>query len=168
MAQKNIATLRVQAQQIRDETATSANTATRVGTMQEDQNDSAINNTETSGQSVEGNFEFKGQATVQGATISFSATPTFNFDSGNVQKMIVTGTVTSLSISNELDAGSYRIFLEIDSVASPAIPTADATFGTMTDNSVSAPINADNDVNIYDITVDPDGTTYYSIETITA
>lgn len=127
-------------------------------------NDPSIDNSEI----FEKNALFKKQATVQGATISFSATPTFNFDSGNVQKMIVTGTITSLSISNELNAGSYRIFLEIDSVASPAIPTADATFGAMTDNSVSAPINSDNDVNIYDITVDPDGTTYYSIETITA
>ncbi len=148
--------------------ALSASEKNRIFTDFEYQFNNFLSKLDTADQSVTSNVRGLKQITVQGATISFSATPTFNFDSGNVQKMIVTGTVTSLSISNELNSGSYRIFLEIDSVASPAIPTADATFGTMTDNSVSNPINADNDVNIYDITIDPDGITYYSIETITA
>lgn len=130
--------------------------------------DSLINLIELSDQTLESNILFKKQATVQGATISFTATPTFNFDSGNVQKMIVTGTVTSLSISNELDSGSYRIFLQQDGTGGHAVPTPDASFGTITDNSVSSAITAADGVNIYDIAIDPDGTTYYSIETITA
>lgn len=63
MAQKDIESLREQAQEIRDETVKKANTATRVGTMHEDQNDSAINAAETSGQSIESDFEVKGNLT---------------------------------------------------------------------------------------------------------
>lgn len=105
---------------------------------------------------------------VIGNTIAFTATPNFGFTNGNVQKMIVTGTITSLSISNELDSGSYRIFLQQDGTGGHTIPTPDASFGTQTDSSVLAPITTENDVNIYDIAIDPDGITYYSIETITA
>ncbi len=124
-----------------------------------------------------GNFELKknlevlGQATVQGKILTFTATPTFNFDDGNVQEMEVTAEVTSLTISNELQAGSYSIILIEDSTGGRPIadiPATGSTFGKRTDNSVTSFITAANDVNIIDIRVDVSGNKYYSIETVTA
>jgi hypothetical protein len=113
------------------------------------------------------NVLFKQQAGVKGKTIVFTATPTFDLNDGNVQKMIITANVTSLTISNKVNAGSYRIFLTQNATGGYTIPVPGASFGTKTDNAADL-ITAANDVNIIDITVDPDGTTFYSVETITA
>lgn len=112
---------------------------------------------------------FKGQAAVEGNTIAFSATPTFDFGiKGNVKKMIITANVTSLAISNELPSGNYTIFLTENGTGGYTIPEPGVSFGTKTKNSVpftEFAITA-NDVNIIQIMVDPDGNKFYSIEVV--
>ena len=102
---------------------------------------------------------------VVGETISFTATPTFDFDvKGNVKKMIVTSNVTSLTVSNELPSGSYRVFLTEDGTGGHTLPTPDSSWGTELDNSALFETGADA-VNIIDLAVDPDGNKFYSINT---
>ena len=114
------------------------------------------------------NIKALGQITVEGKTVTFSATPTFDLDEGNVQEMTITANVTSLAISNELPSGSYRIFLKQGGAGGYTIAEPGVTFGTRTDNSVVGFVTAVGDVNIIDIAINPNGDTYYSIETITA
>lgn len=102
------------------------------------------------------NVLFKSQATVQGITVSFSATPTFNFNSGNVHKMPITGDITSLSISNELPSGVYTIFLTQDSTGGHSIPLPDSSFGSASKISSGYTLNPDG-INSINIQVDPDG-----------
>jgi len=109
-------------------------------------------------------FEFGGQAHGGSATVAFSASKTFDAVDGNNQKMVVTAT-TEVAITNELP-GTYVFTLEIDSGASPVI-TVGASFGTVMDNSADI-IDADNDIIIITLLVDPDGTKYYTVNTITA
>lgn len=108
---------------------------------------------------------FTGQVTPGKLTETFSASKTINFIYGNVQKMAVTGD-TTIAIDNELAGGTYLLFLEIDTGTPPVI-TLDASFGTAIDNSATL-LTADNDVNIINIIVDPDGVVYYGVNTVTA
>lgn len=107
---------------------------------------------------------FGGQANSASLTVSFSASQTFNINSGNNQKMLVTAS-TNVGISNE-QPGTVILELEIDSVGSPII-TPNANLGTVMDNS-AAFINADNDINIITVYINPDGAKRYTVNTITA
>ena len=111
---------------------------------------------------------FYGQVTGGSSTESFSATKTFDMNDGNTQQMTLTGNVTSLTLSNKVAGSSYLIYLIQDGTGSRTIPAPDSTFGTQTDNSVSAFITALNDINIINVNVRPDGTTSWTLETITA
>ena len=120
---------------------------------------------------VGGNIKALGQITVEGKIVTFSATPTFSLDDGNVQEMEVTAEVTSLAISDELPAGSYSIILIQDGIGGHAIadiPATGSTFGKRTDSSATSFITAIGDVNIIDIRVDISGNKYFSIATVTA
>lgn len=97
---------------------------------------------------------------------SFSSTPNFNLNNGNSQKMILTGNLTSLTLSNKLNGGSYLIYLVQDATGSRTIPTPDSTFGSETDNSADFKTDP-NSVNMININVDADGITFYTIETYT-
>ena len=172
MAQKDIAALRSQAQEIKNETTTGANTASRVGSMQEDQNDSAINAVETANQSLESNLLGKKQITVEGGLLTFTATPIFDFNSGgNVQEMPVTGAVTSIEITGQKKAGSYSVLLKNAGAGPYSLPTLGASFGTMTTNSVQALDGSSNIMNIIDIRttvslITGNPIVVYSIETV--
>lgn len=111
-------------------------------------------------------FKFAGQATGGHSIESFSATKTFNLDNGNSQEMTLTSNVTSLTLSNKVNGGSYLIYLIQDVTGSRTIPTPDSTFGNKTDNSADFVIDA-NAVNLINVNVRPDGTTYYTVETYT-
>lgn len=119
----------------------------------------------TGAQTIAGNKTFSNQANVSGNTVTFSATATFNLDNGNVQEMTLTGDITSLSLSNKANGGTYIIYLIQDATGGRAIPTPDSTFGTKTTNSADF-TTAANGVNIITVNVRPGGTTYYSIETV--
>ncbi len=121
----------------------------------------------TSDQSIESNFRGKKQITIQGKTVTFTATPTFDLDDGNIQEMILTSNVTSLTLSNELDAGSYLIYLIQDGTGGHTIPTPDSTWGDPTDNSVDPAnfLTGANDRNLINVAVSPSGFTEFSIET---
>lgn len=100
---------------------------------------------------------------VVGETISFTATPTFDFDiKGNVKKMIITANVTTLTVSNELPSGSYRVFLTEDGTGGHTLPTPDSSWGTELENSAPFETGAAA-VNIIDLAVDPDGNKFFSI-----
>ena len=111
-------------------------------------------------------FVFGSQATGGSETVSFSATPTFDLDDGNSQQMTLTGNLTSLSLTNKENGGSYLIYLIQDATGSRTIPTPDSSFGNETDNSASFVTDA-NAVNLINVNVRPDGTTYYTVETYT-
>lgn len=110
------------------------------------------------------NLQVNAQAHGGSLTVSFSASQTFNINSGNNQKMPVTAS-TNVGISDELP-GTVILELEIDSGASPTI-TPNANLGTVMDGS-SDFINADNDINIITIYINPDGAKRYTVNTITA
>lgn len=100
---------------------------------------------------------------VVGETISFTATPTFDFDvKGNVKKMILTANVTTLTIANELPSGSYRVYLTENGTGGYTIPTPDSSWGTELDNSAAFETGA-TAVNLIDIAVDPDGIKFFSV-----
>lgn len=125
-------------------------------------------------QVIDGNKSFTGQVKGGANTSSFSATKTFDLNAdGNYPKMLVTANVTSLALSNKVNGSSYQVVLEIAGSGSYTIPQADASFGDRTNNSVDDsvaswyPTSVGSKI-IYTIGVDPDGDTWYSIETITA
>lgn len=111
-------------------------------------------------------FTFGGQANGGSSVESFSATKTFNLNNGVSQEMTLTGNVTSLTLSNKLNGGSYLIWLIQDGTGGRTIPTPDSTFGNVTDNSASFVTTA-NAVNIINVNVRPNGATYYTVETYT-
>ena len=125
-------------------------------------------------QVIAGNKDFSNQVKGGDSSESFSATKTFDMNNGNMQKMSITGNITSLALSNKSNGSSYLIVLEMAGSGSYTIPTAGATFGTRTDNSVDdsggagawEPTTVGSKI-IYTINVEPDGDTHYSIETIT-
>lgn len=116
---------------------------------------------------IGGNILADGQITVQGKVVTFTATPTFDLDDGNVQEMILTSNVTSLTLSNKLDAGNYLIYLIQDGTGGHTIPTPDSSWGDPTDNSVDPSnfLTGANDRNLINVAVSPSGFTEYSIET---
>lgn len=110
----------------------------------------------------------QGSQVVPGShTQTFSATPTFDFDNGNVQQITLTGNITSWSITNDLPGGSYTIFFIQDATGGRTI--ADPTgIDAETDNSIVNFVTAANSVNVVNIFVTPAGTSYWSlVETIT-
>jgi hypothetical protein len=123
-------------------------------------------------QSVVSNVDFLGQVKGGVITDTFSATKIFDMDNGNVQKMLVTSNLTSLSLSNKVAGSSYCIILKISGSGNYSIPQPDSTFGTRTDNSVDDseenwyPTTVGSKI-IYSIIVDAENETFYSIETIT-
>lgn len=119
----------------------------------------------TTDESIGGNKLFTAQANMDINTVSFTATPTFNFNNGNVQEMVITGDVTSLAVSNKVNGGTYIIFLVQDGTGGHSMPTPAASFGTKTANSADFDTTA-NAVNIVTINVRSGGNTYYSIETV--
>ena len=112
------------------------------------------------------NKRFSGQArSTPAANKAYGATPIFDMNDGNYQKMILTGNVTSLAILNEQNGSAYVIILELDGSAR-TIATPDATWGTKTDNSADF-LETANAINTVNIMVDPDGKTRFTIETET-
>lgn len=109
-------------------------------------------------------FSFGGQAHGGDNVRTFSASTTFDSNNGNNQSMDVTAS-TNIGISNELP-GTYIFELEIDTAGAPTI-TPNANLGTVMDNSADF-INADNDINIITVYVNPSGAKKYTINTITA
>ena len=102
-------------------------------------------------------FEFGGQAHAGNNTETFSAAKTFDFLSGNIQAMVVTGdttiNITDSGNAGTIRVGTYIIELEIDSAASPTI-TIGASLGNKSNESADIS-NADNDVNILTIVKTP-------------
>lgn len=163
MSQKNRADLNAESAVIRDETTANANTATRVGAHQVNQNDSNLNLIETSDQSVVSKVEFKSQAHANnsaGVVISFSATPTFNFNNGNDQEMPVEGNVTTFSTSNEAGSANYKVWLITDgSVRTVSAPVGWTKAASSDDHDTAA-----NSINLYQFFTRPGGVEkYYSI-----
>jgi hypothetical protein len=114
---------------------------------------------------ITGNTKFAGQAVGGTKILTFSATPTFNCNEGNVFYMPVTADVTEWNISNEKPGGSYRIYMVLD--GNPhTIGNPGASVDKKTDNSADFAVAANNR-NIIDISVDPNGYVEYSIETST-
>lgn len=111
-------------------------------------------------------FQFGGQANGGYSVESFSATKTFNLNNGVSQEMTLTGNVTSLTLSNKANGGSYLIYLIEDGTGGRTIPTPDSTFGNKTDNSADF-ITTANAVNIINVNVRPNGSTYWTLETYT-
>jgi hypothetical protein len=111
-------------------------------------------------------FQFGGQANGGYSVESFSATKTFDLNNGVSQEMVITGNITSLTLSNKVNGGSYLIFLVQNATGGYTIPTPDSTFGGKTDNSADFVTDA-NAVNIINVNVRPNGTTYYTVETYT-
>jgi len=168
MAQKNIATLRAQAQVIRDETAANANTALRVGGQHEDQNDSVLNVVETADQSVVSKVEFKSQAVPNSDTNdtikTFTATPTFNFNDGHSQQMTLAGNVTTFATSNESAGGFYMVWIINDATAgrTVAAPTGWTKMTDSDDHNTDASA-----INLYQFFTNPGNTLkYYAIKNI--
>lgn len=111
-------------------------------------------------------FKFAGQVTGGHAVKSFSAVASFDLDEGNSQKMILTGNLTSVNITNPVDGGSYLIYLTQDSTGGRTIPALGASFGTV----IAAPITFltdANDVNIINVNVDPSGDIFTTVTTTT-
>ena len=111
-------------------------------------------------------FQFGGQANGGYSVESFSATKIFNLNNGVSQEMVITGNITSLSLSSKANGGSYLIYLVENGTGGYTIPTPDSTFGSKTDNSADFVTTA-NAVNLINVNVRPNGTTYYTIETYT-
>ena len=82
--------------------------------------------------------------------------------------MLVTANITSLTISNELPAGNYTIFLIQNAAGGHTIPVPDSSFGTITKNSVPNDEFSEtgDDVNIIQIMVTVSGAKFYSIEVV--
>ena len=129
----------------------------------------AVSKTATGDQAIASNLSIAGQVKGGTNTKTFAASATFDCDDGNTQKMVMTGNVTTLAISNEVSGSTYRIVLEQGGTGSYTIPTPAASFGTKTDNAVDSgdfPTTVGSKI-IFDITVESDGDTFYSVETIT-
>lgn len=111
-------------------------------------------------------FQFGGQVSGGYSIESFSPTKTFYLNNGVAQEMVITGNITSLTLSDKVNGGSYLIYLVENGTGGYTIPTPDSTFGNKTDNSADFVTTA-NAVNLININVRPNGMTYYTIETYT-
>lgn len=117
----------------------------------------------SSEQLIAGNKEFSGQAhanNAAGVIISFSATPTFDFDNGNDQEMPVTGNVTSFSVSNVVGSANYSVWLINDATPgrTVAAPTGSTEMASSDTHDTAA-----NAINLYQFKTRPGGTLYHSI-----
>jgi hypothetical protein len=106
--------------------------------------------------------QFSGQAVGGSQVVTYSATPSFDFNNGNSQEIVLTGDITSWTISNELPAGSYTIWFIQDAVGGRVIP-APTGIDKKEDNSYSSFLDQANDINIVNIIVSPSGTSLWSI-----
>ena len=134
----------------------------------------AITRIDQIGDVIDGNKRFSGQVrSTPTGNDTFSAVMSFDMNSGNYRKTIITSNVTSLNITNKQNGSSYQIVLQQGGAGSFTVPIAAASLGTRTDNSVDdssggwEPTTVGSKM-IYNIGVDPDGSTYYSIEILTA
>lgn len=118
------------------------------------------------GITLESNIQFTKQVIPLVNITSFSDIASFNLNLGNVQKMTLTGNLTNLSLTNKQAGGSYLIYLCQDNVGGRTIPIPDSSFGVRADNSTDFITNS-NAINLIKINVDPNGITYYKIETYT-
>jgi len=117
-------------------------------------------------QTIEGVKDFSAQVKGGDVTEAFSATKTFDMNNGNMQKMILTGNVTSLALSNKVNGSAYYLILEQGGAGGYSIAGIGASFGTPTDNSVDSadwPTTLGSKL-LITIFVEPDGDTEYSIE----
>lgn len=97
--------------------------------------------------------------------IVFSASPTFDLTKGAIAEMPLTGN-TVPAISNEISGGTYIITFAVDATGGYSI-TPGASFGTKTDNALADIASATaNAIYIYTIVVRPDGSKFYTIESI--
>ncbi len=126
-----------------------------------------LNKLITTDQTVESNVLFKKQAGVLGKTVTFATALVFDCDDGNMQRVLITSNITSLTVINAKPSHTYRFYLIQDSGGGNTIPTPNpATFGEATDNSATF-ITTGNGRNILDLTVDPVDFREFSIETHT-
>ena len=112
-------------------------------------------------------FKFEGQATGGDFAKTFAAAASFDLDNGNSQEMTITANVTSLALTNKVNGGSYLIYLIQDGTGGWTMPVPDSSFGNETDNSAPAFITTANAVNLINVNVRSNGTTYWTLETYT-
>lgn len=118
-------------------------------------------------QTIAGRKTFSSQVNGGSNEETFSAAITFDLDNGNIQKMPLTAN-TVPSLSNKVNGGTYIIIFETNATGGYSI-SPDSSFGTKTDNSMDSVTSATaNAKYIYTIVVEPDGDTFYTIETIGA
>ena len=109
-----------------------------------------------------------GQAVAGDHTQTFSATPVFDFNNGNTQEITLTADITSWTINNELDAGSYVIYFIQDGVGGRSI-SSPTGIDKESDNSIADFITSAGDINVVNIIVMPNSTSIWSlVDTITA
>ena len=169
MSQKNRSDLNTEAAVIRDETLASANTATRVGSHQVNQNDLNLNLIETTAQSIESIVEFKRLAHANNdsnAEKTFTATPTFAFDTdGNTQQMTLTGNVTTFATSGEVGSAEMTVYLINDG----SVRTVVAPTGWEADPSSETHTTAANAINRYQFYTLPNfGTKFFNLHIVKA
>lgn len=95
-------------------------------------------------------------------TETFSATPTFDFNNGNVQELTLTANLTSWTISNDLPAGSYTIYLIQDATGGWAIPDPTG-IDKEANESIAAFVTTANAINIVNVFVTPNGVSIWSL-----
>lgn len=129
--------------------------------------DDGLNKLQVNGAAkITGTLTVIGQAVGGYTTKTFSATPTFNFNQGNSQQLTLTGNLTSWTISNDLPAGSYVIYLIQDSTGSRTIPDPTG-IDYEGNNSIASFDTTANAINIVNVFIMPDGTSIWSlVETI--
>ena len=118
----------------------------------------AVSGTTTSGQAkvFDDPVLFKGQATANiDTTITYEATPNFDFNNGNDHKISpITGNISSWTTSNEKGSGTYKIwFVNDGSVRTVAAPTGWTIAAGSDTHSTAA-----NAVNLYQLYTDPENT----------
>lgn len=129
----------------------------------------SISKTDASDQAITSNIAINGQVRGGTSTVTFSATKTFSFNDGNFQKMLITGNITSIEVSDTVNGSSYFIVLEMSGAGGYTVPALGSTFGTATDNSVAIadwPSTVGSKI-LITLNVETDGDLHHSIETIT-
>jgi len=103
----------------------------------------------------------------------YDVTPDFDMNDGNIQKMVLTGNSQTMVLSNKVNGSFYRIIIEQGGSGSYTILSLGSSFGTRTNNSVDdsggagtwEPTAVGSKI-IIDVTVEPDGDTFYEIQLI--
>lgn len=118
------------------------------------------------GGSREGLRVTQGQVTPGNGVITFNAITTFDFNQGNVQEMVISANLTSWTISNELPAGSYTLYLIQDATGGWTIPNPTGIDAQGNNSLTTFDTDADA-INIVNIFVTPSGTSIWSlVETV--